>query len=99
MLPQSRYSPGDGFKTNPLLHLAYQNQKQSISYYALMALAWVLFILTLPFSLFICIKIVHEYKRMVVLRLGRLRSSNPIGPGIVLVLPCVDEHHSSFNLG
>uniref|UniRef100_A0AC35TG59 PHB domain-containing protein n=1 Tax=Rhabditophanes sp. KR3021 TaxID=114890 RepID=A0AC35TG59_9BILA len=31
---------------------------------------------------------------MVVYRLGRLRQARAIGPGIVLVLPCIDEHYT-----
>ncbi|GMR34164.1 hypothetical protein PMAYCL1PPCAC_04359, partial [Pristionchus mayeri] len=52
-------------------------------------LAWCLLLLTLPLSLFFCVRIVTEYKRVVIFRLGRLLGSK--GPGIVLTLPMVDE--------
>ncbi|KHN74561.1 Stomatin-3 [Toxocara canis] len=65
----------------------------SIGYYTVLTLVWCVVLITLPFSLFFCLKIVHEYKRMVVFRLGRLLSSSPHGPGVVVVLPCIDEHH------
>ncbi|KAI6173212.1 Band 7 protein family and Stomatin family-containing protein [Aphelenchoides besseyi] len=92
MLPgQNRYSPSDGFHTNPLL--THQEQSRSLTYYIFLALAWFLFFCTIPFSLFFCIKVVHEYKRLVVFRLGRLKRS-AMGPGVVLILPCIDEHHS-----
>ncbi|KAK0390434.1 hypothetical protein QR680_019351 [Steinernema hermaphroditum] len=59
----------------------------------IIAMAWVIFVATLPISLFFCIKIVHEYKRMVVFRLGRVLQRRALGPGVVIVLPCIDEHH------
>ena len=52
---------------------------------------YILFIVTLPFSAIFTIKSVHQFERLIVYRLGRLR---PIkGPGIVLVLPCIDRWH------
>ncbi|TKR72197.1 hypothetical protein L596_019687 [Steinernema carpocapsae] len=61
--------------------------------YLVIFATWIIFIATMPLSLFFCIKIVHEYKRLVVFRLGRLLRRKPLGPGVVLVLPCIDEHH------
>lgn len=49
-----------------------------------------LFIITLPFSLFFCFKIAHEFERLVCFRLGRIRFGGPRGPGLVFVLPCID---------
>uniref|UniRef100_A0A0N5C754 PHB domain-containing protein n=1 Tax=Strongyloides papillosus TaxID=174720 RepID=A0A0N5C754_STREA len=66
----------------------------SIGYSIMLLLTWIVFFCTMPFSLFFCIKIVQEYKRMVVYRLGRLRGPKAIGPGIVLILPCIDEHYT-----
>uniref|UniRef100_A0A915D088 Band 7 domain-containing protein n=1 Tax=Ditylenchus dipsaci TaxID=166011 RepID=A0A915D088_9BILA len=63
----------------------------SIAYFAVLMLAYILFLLTLPVSLLFCIKVVHEYKRMVVFRLGRLKPE--MGPGVVMVLPCIDLYH------
>ena len=47
---------------------------------------------TLPFSLCLCIKVVQEYERAVIFRLGRLRSGGAKGPGIFFVIPCVDSY-------
>lgn len=66
----------------------------NVGYYIMLTMTWIIFLCTMPFSLFFCIKIVQEYKRMVVYRLGRLRGPKAIGPGIVLILPCIDEHHT-----
>ncbi|XP_015836558.1 band 7 protein AGAP004871 isoform X3 [Tribolium castaneum] len=52
----------------------------------------VLLILTLPFSLFWCFKVVQEYERAVIFRLGRLRTGGARGPGIFFILPCVDSY-------
>ncbi|CAJ0574947.1 unnamed protein product, partial [Mesorhabditis spiculigera] len=55
-------------------------------------LCWALVAVTFPFSLFFCIKIVTEYKRMVVYRLGRVPNHKPMGPGVVILLPCIDDY-------
>nr|XP_023012789.1 band 7 protein AGAP004871-like isoform X1 [Leptinotarsa decemlineata] len=52
----------------------------------------ILMIVTLPFSLFWCFKVVQEYERAVIFRLGRLRSGGARGPGIFFVLPCLDSY-------
>uniref|UniRef100_A0A0N5AWG4 PHB domain-containing protein n=1 Tax=Syphacia muris TaxID=451379 RepID=A0A0N5AWG4_9BILA len=65
----------------------------AIGYYAVIVLTWIIILLTFPFSMLFCIRVVQEYKRMVVFRLGRLRGNSAKGPGIVLLLPCIDEHY------
>ncbi|XP_067220584.1 stomatin (EPB72)-like 3a isoform X2 [Chanodichthys erythropterus] len=44
----------------------------------------------LPITIFMCIKIVREYERAVIFRLGRIVDKKPKGPGIFFVLPCTD---------
>ncbi|XP_050559942.1 retrovirus-related Pol polyprotein from type-1 retrotransposable element R1 isoform X2 [Spodoptera frugiperda] len=46
----------------------------------------------MPFSLFICFKVVQEYERAVIFRLGRLLSGGAKGPGIFFILPCIDTY-------
>lgn len=58
----------------------------------LVMLSWVMVILTMPFSLLICFKVVQEYERAVIFRLGRLLSGGAKGPGIFFILPCVDNY-------
>ncbi|XP_014672878.1 PREDICTED: mechanosensory protein 2-like [Priapulus caudatus] len=60
---------------------------------------WVLTILsylvigiTLPFSLCFTLKVVQEYERAVIFRLGRLLPGGAKGPGIFFVVPCTDEY-------
>ncbi|XP_078101882.1 stomatin (EPB72)-like 3a isoform X2 [Sander vitreus] len=45
---------------------------------------------TLPLTIFMCVKIVKEYERAVIFRLGRITDRNAKGPGLFFVLPCTD---------
>ncbi|XP_051973756.1 stomatin-like [Xyrauchen texanus] len=48
-------------------------------------------ILIFPISIFICIKIVKEYERAVIFRLGLITARKPKGPGIFFIIPCTDS--------
>ncbi|XP_057176744.1 stomatin (EPB72)-like 3b [Triplophysa rosa] len=48
-------------------------------------------ILVFPVSIFISIKIVKEYERAVIFRLGRITARKAKGPGIFFVIPCTDS--------
>merc|ERR1712212_475546 len=52
----------------------------------------ILIIATLPFSLCMCIKVVQEYERAVIFRLGRLLKGGAKGPGIFFIIPCIDSY-------
>ncbi|EDV29442.1 uncharacterized protein TRIADDRAFT_36941 [Trichoplax adhaerens] len=43
--------------------------------------------------IFHCIKIVQEYERAVMFRLGRLLSGGARGPGLFWINPCTDKYH------
>ncbi|XP_076756817.1 band 7 protein AGAP004871 [Xylocopa sonorina] len=60
--------------------------------YILVVLSWLIVILTMPFSFIICFKVVQEYERAVIFRLGRLLPGGAKGPGIFFILPCVDTY-------
>ena len=45
---------------------------------------------SLPFSLFFVVKVVQEYERAVIFRLGRLLTGGARGPGVFFIIPCVD---------
>ncbi|XP_023346809.1 band 7 protein AGAP004871 isoform X3 [Eurytemora carolleeae] len=47
---------------------------------------------TMPLSLYMCIKVVQEYERAVIFRLGRLVRGGAKGPGIFFILPCIDTY-------
>ena len=57
---------------------------------------WVLFslvlvVVTLPLSLVLVVKVVQEFERAVIFRLGRLLAGGARGPGVFFVVPCVDR--------
>ncbi|KAJ8300205.1 hypothetical protein KUTeg_021724 [Tegillarca granosa] len=60
--------------------------------YILWFLSIVIIGLTLPFSLCLCIKVVQEYERAVIFRLGRLLSGGAKGPGLFFIIPCIDAY-------
>ncbi|KAL3314316.1 hypothetical protein Ciccas_007068 [Cichlidogyrus casuarinus] len=58
----------------------------------LTVLSLIIVFLTFPISMFFCVKIVAEYERAVVLRMGRLlpKGMGTKGPGVFFILPCLD---------
>ena len=68
---------------------------KEISRFGTMILAFISIILvlvTLPFSLCYCVKVVQEYERAVIFRLGRLKKGGASGPGLFFILPCIDKY-------
>jgi erythrocyte band 7 integral membrane protein len=59
--------------------------------YLLIGISYLIFLLTLPISVFMSIKIVKEYERAVILRLGRILPGGAKGPGLFFILPCIDS--------
>ncbi|XP_066555979.1 stomatin isoform X1 [Amia ocellicauda] len=59
--------------------------------WVLVILSGLFVVLTFPISLFLCIKIVQEYERAVIFRLGRITSRKAKGPGLFFILPCTDS--------
>merc|ERR1719234_3028009 len=55
-------------------------------------ISWAMVLATLPFSLCVCFKVVQEYERAVIFRLGRLLQGGSKGPGIFFVLPCIETY-------
>jgi len=51
-----------------------------------------LIVVSLPLSLFFVVKVVQEYERAVIFRLGRLLTGGARGPGVFFVIPCVDVY-------
>ena len=50
----------------------------------------ILVVVTIPFSLLYVIKVVQEYEKVVIFRLGRILGGGERGPGLFFVLPCTD---------
>jgi len=49
-----------------------------------------LVLVSMPLSLFCVVKVVQEYERAVIFRLGRLLTGGARGPGVFFIIPCVD---------
>ncbi|XP_075257485.1 stomatin-4-like [Convolutriloba macropyga] len=56
----------------------------------LIFLSYFLIIITFPVTIFFCIRIVQEYERAVIYRLGRLMGGKGFGPGMFFMIPCTD---------
>ncbi|XP_034029610.1 erythrocyte band 7 integral membrane protein-like [Thalassophryne amazonica] len=56
----------------------------------LLLLSYLLLLITLPVSIWRCLKIIHKYESGVVIRLGHILPKAK-GPGLVFVLPCTDR--------
>ncbi|XP_026797476.3 stomatin (EPB72)-like 3b [Pangasianodon hypophthalmus] len=67
------------------------NQGLGVCGWILVILSTILAVLSFPISIFISLKIVKEYERAVVFRLGRITARKPKGPGIFFILPCTDS--------
>ncbi|NWW87637.1 PODO protein, partial [Rhynochetos jubatus] len=50
-------------------------------------------VMTFPISVWFCMKVVREYERAIVFRLGRLLPGRARGPGLFFFLPCLDTYH------
>merc|ERR1719187_3078661 len=57
----------------------------------LLVLSFLLIICTFPLSLFLCVKVVQEYERAVIFRLGRVKKGGAVGPGLFFIIPCMDN--------
>ncbi|XP_048397033.2 stomatin-like [Stegostoma tigrinum] len=76
---------------------AEEGSKSQYSTSGLGCFGWILIILsiiftlaTLPISIWFCMKVVNEYERAVIFRLGRIVHGRAKGPGIFWILPCTD---------
>lgn len=83
-------------KVEPMIEPSNQKSDDDSNDYGvcgflLIALAYVLVALTFPVSICLCIKIIKEYERAVIFRLGRCIAKEPKGPGLFFILPCTDS--------
>lgn len=59
--------------------------------WVLIGISFFFLLITFPFTIWFCFKIVKEYERVVIFRLGRISSGRAKGPGLFFVLPCTDS--------
>ncbi|XP_053450890.1 stomatin-like [Nycticebus coucang] len=57
----------------------------------LVAVSFLFAVITFPISMWLCMKIIKEYERVVIFRLGHILQGGAKGPGLVFVLPCSDS--------
>ncbi|VDL70368.1 unnamed protein product [Nippostrongylus brasiliensis] len=75
-------------RTRHLLH--EERQTSPLISHMMLIFSILLFLMSLPWSLFFCFKVIKEYQRAVIFRLGRLIRGGTKGPGLFFVLPCID---------
>jgi erythrocyte band 7 integral membrane protein len=51
----------------------------------------ILIVVLFPVSWIFCIKIIQEYERAVIFRLGRVKRGGAVGPGLFFIIPCIDN--------
>jgi len=54
-------------------------------------ISWILVVCLFPIALPSCLKVIREYERAVIFRLGRTKSAKASGPGLFCILPCTDQ--------
>ncbi|XP_032352155.1 stomatin-like protein 3 isoform X1 [Camelus ferus] len=74
----------------PFYFLGIKSKRLGVCGWVLFSLSLLLMIITFPVSIWICLKVIKEYERAVVFRLGRIQADKAKGPGLILILPCID---------
>ncbi|OQR78565.1 erythrocyte band 7 integral membrane protein-like [Tropilaelaps mercedesae] len=75
-----------GYDTNP------DDGHNSLCTFILTVVSIFFIVITAPISLLMCIKIVQEYERAVIFRLGRILKGGARGPGLFFIIPCIDNY-------
>jgi len=65
------------------------DDEKGCGFYFLYIVSIIAIVLTLPLSIWSVVKIVAEYERAVIFRLGRTEGAK--GPGLFFVIPCIDD--------
>jgi erythrocyte band 7 integral membrane protein len=95
-MPKEEHRRSGGNSESHLVNMASEidaNQRGKSGYgccgYFLLFLSWCIIIPLFPITLCFCFKIVQEYERAIIFRLGRVLPE-PKGPGLFFVIPCTD---------
>lgn len=90
--PMQISGAGDSHDTDMVIGADESDSGVGLCGLLLTMISWGLVLVTLPFSLCVCFKVVQEYERAVIFRLGRLLHGGSRGPGIFFVLPCIESY-------
>ncbi|XP_035223551.1 mechanosensory protein 2-like isoform X5 [Stegodyphus dumicola] len=74
------------------IRTANSNEGPGLCALLLTCFSYLIIIITFPVSLLFCVKVVQEYERAVIFRLGRLMKGGAKGPGIFFIIPCIDTY-------
>jgi len=75
---------------NKIKKASHENLGPGICAHLITLFSLLLIFFSLPISLCFVVKVVQEYERAVIFRLGRLLSGGARGPGVFFIIPCVD---------
>ncbi|KAJ8277500.1 hypothetical protein GJAV_G00075850 [Gymnothorax javanicus] len=67
-----------------------KRRRPGLCEWLLTGVAFLLIFLSFPLSIWMCLKIVREHERAVILRLGHLLPGRPRGPGLLFYIPLLD---------
>ncbi|XP_060799487.1 stomatin-like [Neoarius graeffei] len=79
-------------KSDSVIPILEDDNPHSLGFcgWILIIISIIFIIILFPVSIFMCIKLVQEYERAVIFRLGRISDKKPKGPGMFFILPCID---------
>jgi erythrocyte band 7 integral membrane protein len=94
---RERHFGYQGYNNESQASQRFQDDKSAVKEnsfcgFLLTIMSYVIIALTMPFSLCLCLKVVQEYERAVIFRLGRLLSGGAKGPGLFFIIPCTDTY-------
>lgn len=69
----------------------HQKVNYTVCGWIITIISYLVVLFTLPLSAFFCLKVVQEYERAVIFRLGRLKHGGARGPGIFFIIPCIES--------
>lgn len=96
-VPRGKYKSAFTYSNSVTTYSAFKNEEEDpppsmacrICSSVATVLCYLLFIMTLPMSIYFTLKRIKVYEQIVIYRLGLLKLST--GPGYVIVLPCIDR--------
>ncbi|KAJ7997574.1 hypothetical protein DPEC_G00230410 [Dallia pectoralis] len=84
-------------ESSPKIHAKSKGDLIDVGSGGLSCCGWLIFLLSglvtlcfLPATIWFCIKVVNEYERAVIFRLGRIINGKAKGPGLFFIFPCTD---------